>query len=247
MLEHECIIIQYLKSKIKYNLKLKKHFFHSGWLLQAVPLLTLHPLSLSSGERLKSTHLVHRGSLRNCKQEWMTSVSGGARPRGEWFEAPVLHGQGSPFTWNTVSNVLSRYRQDKRARQERGTDEVATEMSWWLLWWDWGRGNEKRYLKRGDQWDQCGEEGGVRCVARTLSWCLRNLSFWLSTLREGGHHYLVQGIGGKQFGVGEEINSVLLSWRDGWALWVEISGEQWAVCVWSSLERPGLLTPLQCS
>lgn len=64
----------------------------------------------------------------------MTSVSGGARPRGEWFEAPVLHGQGSPFTWNTVSNVLSRYRQDKRARQERETDEVATEMSWWLLW-----------------------------------------------------------------------------------------------------------------
>ena len=201
MLKHEYIIIQYLKSKIKYNFKLKKHFFRNGWLLQAVPLLTLHPPSLSSGERLKSTHLVHRGSLRNGKQEWMTSVFGGAQPRGEWFKALVLHGQGSPFTWNTMSNVLSRYRQDKRARQERETDKVATEMSWWPLWWDWGRGNEKRYLKRENQLDQCGEEGVMWCVGRTLSWCLRNLSFWLSTLREGGHHYRVQRIGEKQIGV----------------------------------------------
>ena len=64
----------------------------------------------------------------------MTSVFGGAQPRGEWFEAPVSHGQGSPFTRNTISEVLSGYRQDKRARQERRTDKVATEMSWWPLW-----------------------------------------------------------------------------------------------------------------
>lgn len=63
----------------------------------------------------------------------MTSVFGGAQRRGEWFEAPVSRGQGSPFTRNTVPDVLSRYRQDKRARQERRTEKVAAEMSWWPL------------------------------------------------------------------------------------------------------------------
>lgn len=119
-------------------------------------------------------------------------------------------------------------------------------MSWWPLQWDWGRGNEKRCLRRENRWDLCRRGERVMCW-KNLSWRLRNLNFWLSILRERGHHFLVQGIAEEQFGVQEEINSVFLNWRGLWAMRVKVRSRQLAMCVWSSLERPVLMTHLQFS